>query len=168
MHLSAVVNLGEGGLGLGSVHNEWRGISRRSMSLRTPEPPIDKWRVTSDVRIKAGCLHYLQLGRFTHLRILLPLQHTSYTPHSFTSCPLLALRLGQVLVSFTAFVIKPLILTRYRAALLRDAQGTPGSAQPGRCQGRCYRLQNRGARSRPGKGTPSGFCLGRRALQGTL
>ena len=44
-------------------------------------------------------------------------------------------------------------LVRHRAALLRDAQGAPRPARPGRRQAGSHRLQDRGPRRRPGQGT---------------
>ena len=43
-------------------------------------------------------------------------------------------------------------LVRHRDALLRDAQGAPRPAQPGRREGRRHRLQDRRPRRRPGQG----------------
>ena len=45
-------------------------------------------------------------------------------------------------------------LVRHGDALLRDPQGAPGAARPGRRQGRGHRLQDRRPRRRSGQGAP--------------
>ncbi len=59
-------------------------------------------------------------------------------------------------------------LVRHRHALLRHAEGASRSSQPRRREGGRHRLQDRGARRRPGQG-PSGCGLARqRAVRGAL
>ena len=54
-------------------------------------------------------------------------------------------------------------LVRHRHALLRDAQGAPGPAQPQGRQGRRHRLQDRRPRRRPRQGPSRRPRVGRRA-----
>ena len=56
-------------------------------------------------------------------------------------------------------------LVRHRHALLRDAEGAPGPAQPRRRQGRRHHLPHRRARGRPRQGPPGGAAARRRALR---
>ena len=55
-------------------------------------------------------------------------------------------------------------LVRHGDALLRHAQGAPRAAQPQGRQGRRHRLQDRGARRRPGQGAPGRADARRRAV----
>ncbi len=59
-------------------------------------------------------------------------------------------------------------LVRYRDALLRDAQGAPGSAQSQGREGRRDRLQDRRPRGRHRQGSSGRPRLGRRALAGAV
>ena len=54
-------------------------------------------------------------------------------------------------------------LVRHRHALLRDAEGAPGAAQPRRRQGGRDHLPHRRARGRPGQGSSGGAAARRRA-----
>ena len=55
-------------------------------------------------------------------------------------------------------------LVRHRHALLRDAQGAPGAAQPRRREGGRHHLPHRRARGRPGEGPSGGAAARRRHL----
>ena len=55
-------------------------------------------------------------------------------------------------------------VVRDRDALLRDAEGAPGAAQPRRREGRGDRLQDRGPRCRPRARAPDRAEVGRRDL----
>ncbi|EWS55958.1 hypothetical protein X551_01196 [Methylibium sp. T29] len=59
-------------------------------------------------------------------------------------------------------------LVRHRDAVLRDAQGTPGSARPRGREAGHRRLQDRRARGRRRQGSPRRPCPRRRAVQGAL
>ena len=47
-------------------------------------------------------------------------------------------------------------------------EGTPGPAEPRRCEGRRHRVQDRGARGRPRQGPSARAGLGRRAVEGAV
>ncbi len=59
-------------------------------------------------------------------------------------------------------------LVRHRDALLRDAEGASRPAEPRRREGRRDRLQDRGARRRPGEGPSARAGVGRRAVEGAV
>ena len=59
-------------------------------------------------------------------------------------------------------------LVRHRDALLRHAEGAPGTARSQRRQDRRHHLQDRGACGGPGQGTPRGARARRRAVAGAL